>query len=113
MFCAHSCKSPIKSMNTNSHIIISWFVVIIIDLKFIGIGNIKAISMSKIRKIIASIKNREENGNRADDLGSKPHSKGVSLFLRRGFFSINNVTKIRSEGISIVINTFINFNILN
>ena len=39
-------------------------------------GRIRAISTSKIRKIIVIRKNRSENGNREDDLGSNPHSKG-------------------------------------
>lgn len=39
-------------------------------------GRIKAISTSKIKKIIAIKKNRRENGRREDLLGSNPHSKG-------------------------------------
>lgn len=44
-------------------------------------GRIKAISTSKIKKIIVIRKNRKENGKREDDLGSNPHSKG-DLFSR-------------------------------
>lgn len=40
------------------------------------IGKIRAISTSKIKKIIVIKKNRKENGSRAEDLGSNPHSKG-------------------------------------
>jgi len=40
------------------------------------IGNNKTISTSKIRKMIASKKNRSEKGRRADLIGSKPHSNG-------------------------------------
>ena len=39
-------------------------------------GNKRVISTSKIKKITAIKKNRNENGNRAVPLGSKPHSKG-------------------------------------
>jgi len=45
------------------------------------IGKIKAISTSKIKKIIAIKKNCKEKGNREEDLGSNPHSKG-ELFSR-------------------------------
>lgn len=40
------------------------------------IGRIRAISTSKIKKIIVIRKNRRENGRRDDDLGSNPHSNG-------------------------------------
>jgi len=45
------------------------------------IGKIKAISTSKIKKIIAIIKNRIEKGKRDESEGSNPHSKG-DLFSR-------------------------------
>lgn len=45
------------------------------------IGKINVISTSKIKKIIVIKKNRKENGNREEDLGSNPHSKG-ELFSR-------------------------------
>jgi len=41
-----------------------------------GIGKIKVISTSKIKKITAIRKNRRENGVREEDLGSNPHSNG-------------------------------------
>jgi len=37
-------------------------------------GNSRAISRSKIRNRIAIRKKRKENGNRADFIGSNPHS---------------------------------------
>ena len=46
-----------------------------------AIGRMRAISTSKIKKIIAIKKNRIEKGRRADLLGSNPHSKG-DLFSR-------------------------------
>ena len=39
-------------------------------------GKRRTISTSKIKKIIANKKNRREKGNRADLIGSNPHSKG-------------------------------------
>jgi hypothetical protein len=64
----------------------------------ITIGKIKAISTSKIRKIIAIIKNRIEKGRREELDGSNPHSKG-DLFSRsiKAFFDkrdANNITII-------------------
>lgn len=50
-------------------IILEFFTVIII-------GRIKAISTSKIKKIIAIKKNRIEKGIREEFKGLKPHSKG-------------------------------------
>jgi hypothetical protein len=40
------------------------------------IGNISAISTSKIKKIMAIRKNRKEKGSRDELRGSNPHSKG-------------------------------------
>lgn len=50
----------------------------------IGIGSSSAISTSKIIKITAIRKNRDENGSRAEFLGSNPHSNG-DLFSRSSF----------------------------
>jgi len=50
----------------------------------IGIGRSSAISTSKIMKMTAMRKNRDENGNRAEFLGSNPHSNG-DLFSRSSF----------------------------
>jgi alcohol dehydrogenase class IV len=47
----------------------------------IGIGNSSAISTSKIIKITAVKKNRDEKGNSAEFFGSNPHSNG-DLFSR-------------------------------
>ena len=52
-------------------------------------GNKRTISTSKIRKIIASKKKRREKGNRADFIGSNPHSKGE-------FFSRSLVVRFAS-----------------
>jgi hypothetical protein len=56
----------------------------------IGIGNSSTISMSKIIKITAIKKNRNENGSCAEFFGSNPHSNG-ELFSRSSliFFEIN------------------------
>jgi len=73
--CFHSWNSPANK------IIIK--IVLVIDhtikleyFRIMIIGRIKAISTSKIKKIIVIKKNRKENGNREELLGSKPHSKG-------------------------------------
>lgn len=39
-----------------------------------GMGKSRTTSISKIRKMRASRKNRRENGVRAEPFGSKPHS---------------------------------------
>lgn len=53
----------------------------------LGRGSKRTISISNIRKITASKKNRREKGIRADFVGSKPHSNGEvfsrSLLARR------------------------------
>ena len=60
-------------------------------------GSNRVISTSKIRKITAIKKNRNENGNRAVPLGSKPHSKGE-------FFSRSEIVFFDSkEAIAITI----------
>lgn len=47
------------------------------------IGKIKAISTSKIKKIIVIKKNRIEKGSREEFIGSNPHSNGE--FFSRSF----------------------------
>lgn len=62
------------------------------------IGNINAISTSKIKKIIAIKKNWIEKGNRDELKGSNPHSKGV-------FFSRSKIVfldKILAKIITII-----------
>jgi hypothetical protein len=54
--------------------------------KEIIIGMIKAISTSKIRKIIAIKKKRIEKGYREELSGLNPHSKGVILFRSISIF---------------------------
>jgi hypothetical protein len=49
--------------------------------RIIIMGNKRAISTSKIKKITAIKKKRKENGKREDLLGSNPHSNG-ELFSR-------------------------------
>lgn len=57
-----------------------------------GIGNNKAISISKTRKITANKKNRKEKGSRALFLGSNPHSK--ELDFSRSFEDFEEITKV-------------------
>ncbi len=69
------------------------------------IGNIKAISTSKIKKIIAIKKNRIEKGSREELKGSKPHSNGEFFSRSRKFFFDKNEAKnITIVEISIIIN---------
>ena len=71
----HSWNSPanrIKMKNVDVLNQKNKLVYIIIGI----IGKIKAISTSKIKKIIVIKKNRNENGIREDLLGSNPHSNG-------------------------------------
>lgn len=60
-------------------------------------GKIKAISTSKIKKIIAIKKNRIEKGVRDDFIGLNPHSKGA-LFSR---FNLVFRAKIEDSHITI------------
>lgn len=70
----------------------------------IGIGNRRAISTSKIMKITAIKKNRDENGRRAEFLGSNPHSNG-DLFSRSSliFFEISVASNIMADDSRMVI----------
>lgn len=70
------------------------------------IGKIKAISTSKIKKIIAIKKNRIEKGNREEFNGLNPHSKGEIFSCSKKFFflriedkniTINEIKKIIKE----------------
>ncbi len=49
-------------------------ILLVLNVK--TIGKIKAISTSKIKKIIVIKKNRIEKGIRDEFIGSNPHSKG-------------------------------------
>jgi len=51
-------------------------VIKLLIFKVLIIGNISAISTSKIKKIIAIKKNRKEKGIRDELKGSNPHSNG-------------------------------------
>lgn len=62
-------------------IVVIVHVKILETLKIKIIGRIKAISTSKIKKIIIIKKKRIEKGNREEFIGSNPHSNG-DLFSR-------------------------------
>lgn len=64
------------------------------------IGKIKAISTSKIKKIIVIKKNRNEKGIREDDFGSNPHSKG-ELFSRSINVFLDKIEEINITRIEI------------
>ena len=75
----HSWINPnIKIIKNIALAVIEYFTKFTFILKING--NNKATSISKIKKITASRKNRIENGSRAESFGSKPHSNGVFLF---------------------------------
>lgn len=57
-------------------------------------GKIRAISTSKIRKIIAIKKNRIEKGIREEFRGLKPHSNGEIFSCSRYIFFLNNEERI-------------------
>lgn len=57
------------------------------------IGRIKAISTSKIKKMIAIKKNRIENGRREELKGLNPHSKGDNFSRSLAFLLANKVDK--------------------
>jgi hypothetical protein len=75
-------------------------------IKIIGIRRV--ISTSKIKKITAIKKNCRENGKRADDLGSNPHSKGEFfsrsewVFLEIRVASIITIKEINRRILEIV-----------
>lgn len=73
-----------------------------------GIGRRSAISISKTKNRTARIKNRMENGIRAELWGSNPHSKGV-LFSKLKFIYLfnNRVTRIITIGNNLAINIII------
>jgi hypothetical protein len=58
------------------------------------IGRIRAISTSKIRKIIAIKKNRIEKGRREEFIGVNPHSNGDSFSRSEIFFFLRIEDKI-------------------
>lgn len=72
------------------------------------IGKIKAISTSKIKKIIVIKKNRIENGSREEFIGSNPHSKG-DVFSRsfNDFFDNKDAKYITIIEIVIIIKAII------
>lgn len=72
----------------------------------IPMGRIKAISMSKIKKIKVVIKKRSEKGLRAFLKGEKPHSKGV-IFSRSliDFSLVSSVAKMKTEVINKLVDT--------
>lgn len=63
-------------------------------LKLKIIGKIKAISTSKIKKIIVIKKNRREKGIREEDKGSNPHSKGEDFsWFSKDFLEIKDANE--------------------
>lgn len=71
----HSWNNPVIKIKLNKILVINHINILeIFKVIIIGINN--AISISKIKKIIVIIKNRNENGIRLKKIGLNPHSKG-------------------------------------
>lgn len=87
-------------------------VIIFLIFSVMIIGKIITISTSKMRNSTAIRKNCKENGNRAVDFGSNPHSNGdifsrlIILFLEIIVHSVINTT-VSVPAIIILIITFI------
>jgi len=90
-------------INRNTDLIIIHDLMLDV-IKVIGIGSNSAISTSKIMKITAIRKNRDEKGRRAEFFGSNPHSNG-DLFSRSSliFFDINVASIIMTDDSMMVI----------
>jgi len=86
---------------------------ILVDIDRMGIGIRSTISISNTIKIIASKKNRIENGMRALWFGSNPHSNGED-FSRLKVERIAAIQAIRNtiEGIIIAIIEDINISVI-
>jgi hypothetical protein len=69
-----------------------------------GIGNSSVISTSKIMKITAIRKNRDEKGSRAKFFGLNPHSNG-DIFSRSSliFFEINVANIIMTDDMMVIV----------
>lgn len=84
-------------------------VLILSLLKISGMGIRIVISTSKIKKITAIKKKWRENGIRADDFGSYPHSNGdpfsrlISFFMAKPLLTKINATD--NKILSIIIKT--------
>lgn len=63
-------------------------------------GIIKIISMSKIRKIRAILKNRREKGLRLKLKGSNPHSNGLDFSLSENLFFLKMKAHIMTVRLS-------------
>ena len=98
----HSWSNPaVKIMITTTPLIIKIVLSgeVISTLK----GNNRAISMSKIRKINVTTKNRIEKDLRAFLKGENPHSKGVIFYRSCSDFSLNlKVSKTIANEIIII-----------
>ncbi len=74
-----------------------------------GMGRIRIISMSKIKKMRVILKNRRENGDRPVEKDSNPHSKGDIFSLSKIVFLLIRMKIVRIIiTIKIIKNDFIN-----
>jgi len=95
----HSVYRPIKRIIKKNTIIIE-ITETFRENKLATAGRMRVSSTSKIRKITAIRKNCTEKGNRADLIGSNPHSKGegfsrsINSFLAKDIFTAMRVIEI-------------------
>lgn len=109
MFWFHSWYKPIKRIKIKKNLIL------VQKIKFTNlnrgiIGKISAISTSKIKKITVIKKKCNENGIRAEDFGSNPHSNGehFSRSINDFFDKIIDKNIIIFEINIIIIKIFVN-----
>lgn len=123
IFWFHSWYNPSNRINKKKNLILVQIIKFVILNKGI-IGKINAISTSKIKKITVIKKKWRENGIRAEDLGSNPHSNGehFSRSIKDFFDRIIeidikileiNISKIVTENIKIIIYINLNFKLFD
>lgn len=72
-----------------------------------GRGSKRAISRSNSRNVMATRKNFMEKGNRADPIGSKPHSYGLTFSAYVYSWGSQNAIRISSEARAVLVNMVI------
>lgn len=97
----HSWNSPNSRITKNRIAASSPLIEFIISFSS-GRGISRTISISNTIKMIASMKNRNENGTRALFFGSNPHSNG-DVFSRSVVDRILNIFASRNTTVEIVV----------
>lgn len=89
----HSWYRPISKIAMKITLVVDQVIKLLLFFDII-IGNISAISTSKIKKIIAIKKKFNEKGRREELKGSNPHSKGEFFSRSLIIFFDNKVARI-------------------